>query len=185
MQILYTNPATGGSMIIPYAGLAVAVAHESSAEELLKRRIKPVGTIGEMVDRIDYYNRVRWTLKSKNKACRRIGYSKGTINAYRDRVEESQAIGIDLDMYRYTKYRDFKRLLSDPQSCQMSLQADGPSSTNLNSPLLLLLLQAYLPPLLIHLLSILTSITIILLLIRIPVQRHPPSLLSLIQCCQD
>ena len=82
--------------------------------------MRPVESIGEMLDRIGEYQRIRSQVKSKNKACEKLGYSKGTINAYREKVKQALQLGIDLNMIRKTKYRDFKRVLAAAHQQQQS-----------------------------------------------------------------
>ena len=81
-----------------------------------RRKVRPVESIGEMLDRIGEYQRIRSQVKSKNKACEKLGYSKGTINAYREKVKQALQLGVDLNQVRTTKYRDFKRVLAAHQA---------------------------------------------------------------------
>ena len=81
-----------------------------------RRKARPVESIGEMLDRIAKYQRIRLQVKSKNKACERLGCSKGTINVYREKVKQALQLGVDLNQVRQTKFRDLKRLLEAVQS---------------------------------------------------------------------
>ena len=109
------------------AAAAAAAAGEAPSTSA-RRKVRPVESIGEMLDRIGEYQRIRLQVKSKNKACEKLGYSKGTINAYREKVKQALQLGIDLNMVRKTKYRDFKRVLAAAHQQREQQHTGGGSS---------------------------------------------------------
>ena len=111
-----STPAAPASLttLTPFPLPSLAMPAEQPREG--RRKVRPVESIGEMLDRIAEYQRIRLQVKSKNKACERLGYSKGTINAYREKVKQALNLGIDLNQLRQTKYRDFKRVLEAAQA---------------------------------------------------------------------
>ena len=110
-----TAPAPASlTTLTPFSLPSLALPAELPREG--RRKVRPVESIGEMLDRIAEYQRIRLQVKSKNKACERLGYSKGTINAYREKVKQALNLGIDLNMVRQTKYRDFKRVIEAAQA---------------------------------------------------------------------
>ena len=126
-------PSTAAPSLSPFAtplAVPAPVVAESSASGS-RRKVRPVESIGEMLDRIGEYQRIRSQVKSKNKACEKLGYSKGTINAYREKVKQALQLGIDLNQVRKTKYRDFKRVLAAAHQQQQSSagQLDTTSSS--------------------------------------------------------
>lgn len=76
-----------------------------------RKKLKPAKSIGEMLDRMAQFEQARQQLKSKNKACRSLGYSKGTITSYARRIQVAFSRGIDLQQLRQTKYRQLKKVL--------------------------------------------------------------------------
>ena len=108
------SPAASLTTLTPFPLPSLALPAEPPREG--RRKVRPVESIGEMLDRIAEYQRIRLQVKSKNKACERLGYSKGTINAYREKVKQALSLGIDLNQVRQTKYRDFKRVLEAAQA---------------------------------------------------------------------
>ena len=107
-------PTASLTTLTPFPLPSLALPADAPREG--RRKVRPVESIGEMLDRIAEYQRIRLQVKSKNKACERLGYSKGTINAYREKVKQALHAGIDLNQVRHTKYRDFKRLIEAAQA---------------------------------------------------------------------
>lgn len=89
----------------------------------LRKKLKPAKSIGEMLDRMAQFEQARQQLKSKNKACRSLGYSKGTITSYARRIQAAFNRGIDLQQLRQTKYRQLKKVL-DQYAGSADVQAD-------------------------------------------------------------
>ena len=124
-----STPAAPASLttLTPFPLPSLALPAEPLREG--RRKVRPVESIGEMLDRIAEYQRIRLQVKSKNKACERLGYSKGTINAYREKVKQALNLGIDLNQVRQTKYRDFKRVLEAAQAGGGAVAAGGGSGS--------------------------------------------------------
>src|SRR6202022_4012292 len=67
-------------------------------------------TVGDMIARLNEYERVKALLGSKNLACTALHCSKGTIDLYVACLKQASECGLNLDHIRHITIKELKKL---------------------------------------------------------------------------
>ena len=86
---------------------------QSSLSRVYRKRNKPVETVGELLDRLAEYQRVRDQMGSKNLACAALGLNKATINSYQSAIQQALDRNIPVNDIRHIRIREFKLMIAD------------------------------------------------------------------------
>jgi hypothetical protein len=91
-------------------------------------------TVGDMMQRLNEYERVKSMLGSKNLACTALHCSKGTIDLYIACLKQASECGLNLDHIRHITIKELKKLIGDIRVTNRQQQGYHPNP-NHSSPI--------------------------------------------------